>query len=710
MAPTAVKTPATTPPTHQAAKASNAPAAASSSGPSLRARLGNLPRETRDTLFMLGVIAWTLAPHTLRLSPAIAVLCGLVLAWRAGLAWRQAALPGRWVVMAVLALACGLTWLSEHSFTGRDASVTLLVVLMALKTLELRARRDALVVFFLGFFLVLTQFLYSQNLLTALTMSLSVWGWLTALSLAHMPAGRPSLASAGWIALRAAAVGTPVMIALFVLFPRIGPLWSMPGDQGRSGLSDQLALGDVSELVRDESIALRVRFPAGRPAPQQLYFRGPVLTDYDGQHWRSSPMLPYISRSVEITTPAQTQSVDYEMTLEPLRLSWLPLLEFTLQAPSGLPDGTRWPQTMDAQGQWHLRDPLGQRIRIQARAQFGLQTDLHLFADDRQEALRLPTATHLRTQAWARELLQRPELKNASASQYAQAILAHIRQAGFRYTLTPGSDANTDPVDSFWLDRRSGFCEHYAASSVIILRTLGVPARIVTGYQGTDPQPVDGYYVVRQSHAHAWAEYWQAGSGWIRLDPTAAVSPNRVDNSLALAPPPGLLLGMVSNVNPDVLPQLRHWAEALDNRWNQWVMGYGSQQQQQMLDKLGLDSSDLWSLGQALAGLVGLSAVLGMAWAWWDGRQRSPWARLQSLILRTLLRLDVSAQAQHTPAQLAQLLRQRHGPAAQTLAALLLELEALRYARAPDAQTASTLAAWRPRFVSAAQALRSQKT
>lgn len=682
----------------------------------LRATLSTLPRDARDTLFMLAVIAWTLMPHLLRLSPAIGGLCALVLLWRARLAWRQHALPGRWAVIAVLVLACGLTWLSEHTLLGKDAGVTLLVVLMTLKTLELRARRDALVVFFLGFFLVLTQFLYSQGLLTALAMGLAVWGWLTALSLAHMPAGRPTLGAASWVALKAAAVGTPVMVALFLLFPRIGPLWAMPNEQGRSGLSDQLELGDVAELVEDESVAFRVRFTARQPSPQQLYFRGPVLTDYDGKRWQTSPMRPFDTRRFSVEPAAAGEPrLDYEMTVEPMRLPWLPLLEHTTERPQSLPDGYRWPETADAQGQWRLRDPLGQRVRLQASARPQARHGTGLTQADQISLRQLPPGVHPRTRAWARDLADQPQLQGADATALAQAVLAHIRNAGYSYTLSPGQ-AGPDPVDSFWLDRRSGFCEHYAASLVIILRTLGIPSRIVTGYQGSDPTLVDGYYVVRQSHAHAWAEYWQAGHGWIRIDPTGAVAPDRIQRSRSLQPPPGLFQGMVSSVNPDLHLQLRQWFEALDNRWNQWVLGYGAQQQTHLLDRLGLDSSDLWSLAQALIALIGTAALGGMAWIWWDTRHRSPWARLRQLIERELQRLGLNPQPHHTPAQLARLLRTQHGAAAEPASALLMELEALRYARPPD-KTASArnarrnpqhhgLTAWQARFLAAMRTLR----
>ncbi|HSB98926.1 MAG TPA: DUF3488 domain-containing protein, partial [Burkholderiaceae bacterium] len=232
----------------------------------------NLPRETRDTLFLLAVIAWTVLPHLARLPWWCVALSALVLLWRAYLALASLRLPGRAPIAALLISAAALTLWSEQSLFGKEAGVTMLVVLMSLKTLELRARRDALVVFFLGFFLVLTHFLYSQSLFTALAMVVSVWGLMTALVLAHMPVGRPPLRQAGMLAARSAVFGAPVMVALFVLFPRIGPLWGTPQDAlGRTGLSGTLRLGGVAEIANDDSVAFRVRFDDGMVAlPQNL--------------------------------------------------------------------------------------------------------------------------------------------------------------------------------------------------------------------------------------------------------------------------------------------------------------------------------------------------------------------------------------------------------------------------------------------------------
>lgn len=656
-------------------------------------RLRPASREARDTLFMLAVIAWTITPQLLRLAPWVGLLCIGVLAWRSSIAWRQAPLPSRWWLIAVLALAALLTLSTERTLVGKDAGVTLLIVLMALKTLELRARRDALVVFFLGFFLVLTQFLYSQSLWTAVAMGLSVWGWLTALTLAHMPAGRPRLWEAATLAGRAALIGTPIMVTLFLLFPRIGPLWQMPGAAGKTGLSDNLQLGDVAELANDESIAFRLRFDGRSPPAEALYFRGPVLSDYDGQRWRAATPLPSPPGELAMAPTGTLPVYRYELTLEPLRVPWLPLLEGTRQPPVTNPVIPGLPAQPDAAGQWRLLRPLNERVLLQAETDFGGPPAPPLRRWEQFGLVHLPPGRHPRTRAWAASLRQRPELRQADAAALAQAVLRHIRSQPYVYTLSPGNYGE-DPVDEFWLDRRQGFCEHYAAAFTVVMRALGVPARIVTGYQGTDLLAVDGYYAVRQSHAHAWAEFWHPERGWQRADPTSAVAPERILRSEALEAPPGLMAGALEAVNPGLSLTLRRWTELMDNRWNQWILGYGKRQQFNLMGKLGMESPDLLTLLRVLVGLVIAVGLAGTLWAWLDARRQGPWQRLRQRIEHELGRRGIRARPSDTLATLAQRLHAAAGPSADEAVQALQALELARYGRSPGGTAPGAPPGW----------------
>jgi transglutaminase-like putative cysteine protease len=655
-------------------------------------------REARDTLFMVALIGWTILPHLMHLPLWVAGLSAAVLGWRAWLAWRQSPLPGRGAVLALLGLAAVLTFAAEKSLVSKDAGVTLLVVLMGLKTLELRARRDALVVFFLGFFLVLTTFLYSQTLLTALGTALSVWGWLTALTLAHIPAGRPTIRQAAGLAGRAALVGTPVMIALFLLFPRIGPLWPSADSAARTGLSDHLQLGSVADLANDDSIALRLRFEGRPPEASQLYFRGPVLIDTDGHDWRAQSLLD--GRSRRATMPPRTVTVEergkptaYEMTLEPTQLTWLPMLEVTPpQSSTQARDPSQGVQVLDGSDvrpmadldlQWRTRRPISQRVRLRAVA--GLDDRIvGATPADLGENLRLPPQFFPRTRAWSRQWLHEHPGRGgqpADPDAIVESLYRFIGTAGFTYTLTPGA-YEADPVDEFWLDRRVGFCEHFATAFVVVLRSMGIPARVVTGYQGADPQLEDGYVIVRQSNAHAWAEYWNPSRGWVRADPTAAVSPERIERGRAIQPAAGFVGSAFNAVSPNLVQRLRAWRETLDNRWNQWVLGYNRNAQFDLLKKAGVGSPDTEDLGRLLMILISGAALVGTAMAWWDAHRRTPGQRLARRLVAALRPLQphgVQVAPHESPGGVAAALRRRLGDVAGPLARELDALERLRY-------------------------------
>ncbi len=635
-----------------------------------------LPRDARDTLFLLAVIGQTVLPHLSHLPAWTGALVALVLLWRCRLALQQAPLPGRWVRVGVLALALALTAWSHATLLGKEAGVTLVVVLMALKTLELRARRDAFVVFFLGFFVVLTQFLHSQSILVALSMLVSVWGLLTALVLAHMPSGVPALGRAAALAARCALIGAPLMVLLFALFPRLGPLWGVPSDGGaKTGLSSSMQLGSMAELAIDDSVAMRVRFAGPAPAPQSLYFRGPVLTQFDGREWLALPARPAPRGAAGGLVARGGRAVAYVATLEPSALAMLPLLEHAPFAPAIEGYAAR----LAADGQWRLDRPLRERVRVAAEADTAARLGPFERSDSLDAALELPEGANPRTLAWARALAQR--VRGADA--LAAAVLAHIRRSDYVYTLAPGGyaeDGGPNAVDEFWLDRRRGFCEHFAAAFVVVLRAAGVPARVVTGYQGADAAPVDGWTIVRQSNAHAWAEYWQPGRGWTRADPTAAVAPERIERSRRLAPPPGFVEAALGGVDPALWQRLKAGWEAVDNRWNQWVLDYSRGRQLELLGALGADAPDWGDLARLLGGALALLGLGGAGWAWLDRRRIDPATRRTAALAAALGPLGIEVAPHDTPRALAGRVTARHGGAGAALAAALLGIEAARYA------------------------------
>jgi transglutaminase-like putative cysteine protease len=652
------------------------------------ARIPRITRDSRDTLFLLATIAAVTLPHGDHLPLWATALTGLILAWRAWLALSGRALPGRWVLVAVLLLMGGLTWLTHRTLMGREPGITMLVMLMALKSLELRARRDAFVVFFLGFFLVLTQFLYSQSMLMALWMLLSVWALLSAVVLAQMPVGQPSLALAARLALRTCAVGLPVMVGLFLLFPRIAPLWGIPAETlGRTGLSSQMAFGAMSEIASDDSIALRLRFdnPGNLPPPPEArYFRGPVLGAFDGRLWTANE-LAYPGAADPLTlsgTPLR-----YEITVEPARIKVLPLLEMAPGAAgSGLEAGgitvKRGPELDFAAAR-----PIAQRLRLNTSAYLDyragpLENTLAL-----QSNLSLPPSFNPRTMEWAAKFRRQRRFADLTednqAEVLASAVLDYIRTNDYSYTLAPGRYGETSKhvIDEFWLDRRLGFCEHFAAAFVVVMRALDVPARVVTGYQGMDAEPVDGYWIVRNSNAHAWAEYWTPARGWVRADPTAAVAPGRVLQGQSLRAPTGAFAGALNQLSPALWPKLRASWEAVNNRWQQLVLNYSREDQFNLLKNLGVEQPDWLALGRVGAAVIAVLALAGGVWTWWSGRPHDAWSRQRAQVLRQLRRWGVADAAAHqAPRRWAALLSARHGAAAAPAADLLVALENSRYA------------------------------
>ncbi|MES2088443.1 MAG: DUF3488 and transglutaminase-like domain-containing protein, partial [Pseudomonadota bacterium] len=551
----------------------------------------SVSREGRDTLWLLLMVALSMLPHVTRLPLWCSVGAAVALLWRAQVAWRDARLPPRWVLLVALAASVALTLSTHHALFSRESGVTLVVVLSGLKTLEFRARRDAFVITSLAFFLILTQFMYSQHLALAALMLVTVWGLLTSLVLAQRPLGRPALMQAGAESGRVLLMGAPLMVVLFLLFPRIGPLWSLPTDaQGRTGLSNSLTLGNVSELALDEGVAMHIRFDGVAPEPSNLYFRGPVLGDFDGVTWRARETAGQDAAQDVIDT--QGPSIHYQVTLESSGTKVVPLLEATLEARTP-PQQTAL--NLSRQGlDWISPVELHERVQLDAVAWTQFRHGPTQATPSLRQWTTLPRGFNPRTLAWAARWRQTPALANASPRELSQAVLRHIRQENFRYTLMPGNDgaAPGEPpplhqIDRFWLDRRAGFCEHFATSFVVVMRAMGVPSRVVTGYQGAERNPVDGLYIVRNNHAHAWAEFWQPGEGWVRADPTAAVAPERIDRSRPLARPKSPLSNALAGFDSPMWSKGKALLEATNHRWNVWVLQYSRSRQTELLRSLG---------------------------------------------------------------------------------------------------------------------------
>lgn len=624
-------------------------------------------------------LAWTLAglaaavaPHVSHLKPwvtglAVAVAAWRVLAERGG--WR---LPGRLLrgVIAVAATA-GIV-VSYRGWAGLDAGTALLVLMAGLKLLETRTPRDHVVLVFIGWFLCLATFLYRQDMLAATWVLPAAWllaaALLTVSRSGEVPRRLRPFRLTGALLLKA----VPLALVLFVFFPRVaGHFWGAPSsERAVTGLSEEMSPGDLSELSINDAVAFRVRFDGPPPAPLERYWRGPVLTEFDGFTWSRARAQAYFKPAVEYLGNPQS----YTITLEPTGQRMLFALDLVRD----------WPESM-AQQSWDYQlwspQPVDAVLQYRATSYTRYRAGVELSAALRNRSLQLPEGRNPR----ALELGARMRAAAGSDEAFIGAVLGMFRDQEFYYTLTPPR-LERDSVDDFLFNTRRGFCGHFSSAFTMLMRAGGVPARVVAGYQGGDWNRVGGYLIVRQSHAHAWSEVWLPGRGWTRVDPTAAVAPERVENGLDAAlpegePVPGRLLR-----RSDFLWDARLLWDNVNARWNDWIVRFSAEQQERMLESIGFERPDWRHLGTLLG--LGLAAGLALVSGWlaWQFRPRTPdpAARSYQRFTARLARRGLARAPHETPRDfLARVVKARRelGPRASEITELYLRL---RYWPAPD--------------------------
>jgi protein-glutamine gamma-glutamyltransferase len=531
--------------------------------------------------WLLLALTMVTAPHVERVPWWITLLVVTLFAWRVYIMLNAMQLPRKWLLLLIAAGALGGIYISYGRVLGRDSGVTLLVIMLALKLLEMATLRDAMILIFICYFLVITNFLYSQSIPIALYMLCAVW-IITATMIGfqyrtHQPGYRYQLRSAGMMLLQA----TPLMLALFVLFPRIqGPIWGMPQDaySGMTGLSDEMSPGSVSRLLLSDAIAFRVGFESKIPAINQLYWRGPVLWDFDGYTW-TAPRAPYLTRREY--QPLGT-AVEYTVTVEPHSRRWL----FALDLPARVPPRSQ----MTSDFQLLFQTAVNNRMRYDMASHLSYRDNTEPGSRELERALALPPNSNLRSVGLAGRMRKAAPDERA----YITAVLDMFRSQNFYYTTTPPL-LRDNPVDEFLFSTRAGFCEHFASSFALLMRAAGIPARIVTGYQGGEINTVGNYLTVRQADAHAWVEVWLRDDGWVRVDPTAAVSPARVEAGVAAAVPQTEALSLLRGEYA-WLRQARMTWDSLANSWNQIVLGYTQDRQRQLMRRVGIDNATWKSL------------------------------------------------------------------------------------------------------------------
>lgn len=591
-----------------------------------RADFTNRPPERAQVLATVLLAALAYLPlarfQDWRTNAFVALLFALRLA---ALRWPRAN-PGRLALVVLTFAGVANALAVHHNLTGQQGGTALFVTMLALKLLELRDRRDLRVVGVVLGFLVVVQFLFDQSMALAAYLGLVTIGLLLLLVDLNGGLGPARLRVALGTALRLCAQALPLTLVLFLLFPRLSqPLWSLGLDSGVGvmGMSDRLEPGAISELVVNGELAFRARFDQTPPDGDRLYWRGLVLWQPDERGW--SPGLdPAWPISTELTGAGGT--TDYEVLLEPTRQRWLFALDLPLETP----------ETSLRSGDFQLlsKEPITGAKRYRVRSALDYRTG-EPPEWVRQRALELPANVTERM----RRLVAGWQGEAEDPWSVVQAGLRFFNREAFHYTLLPPR-LGTNPTDEFLFETRRGFCEHFASSFAVLMRLAGIPSRVVLGYLGGEPNRIGGYHMVWQSDAHAWVEVLIPSRGWVRIDPTAAVDPARIDNRSA-----SRLLGASAPLRFEVDPsgvlmralrQARMIADSLDAAWQDWVLDFSVDHQRSLLSRLGL--RHYRETGLAVLMVVAASLVLGLT-VWGFMGQRTRLSPLEAVYDRFCQRL-----------------------------------------------------------------------
>ncbi len=571
-----------------------------------------LPR--RSLLWVMGALVVCTAPHLPHLAPWVPAVLGFALFWRYRVyqgRWPFPPVAARALLVLVSFLGVGLQF---RTINGLDPAIALLVIAAGLKTLEMRDTRDYLIACFTGYFLASSQVLFEQEIQHAAMALAGLVAVTAALVARHQRESARGFPSPLLLASKMLAQALPLMLMLFVVFPRIAPLWSMPQSKAaaKTGPSDTLSPGDIARLGGSNALAFRVAFDGAPPIQHDLYWRGLVLSQFDGREW-SVPAFARMEadlalrglRKVAVREPVSVpgrESVEYRVILEPSNRQWA----YALGTPRAWDEGLR----------------IGSDFRlisttmISQRKSYWVQSDLDATLEPELPALRRPLELRLPEgfNPRAREMARQWRAGARSDREFISRVLAWFRQENFVYTLTPPL-LGRDSVDDFLFGERRGFCEHYASAFTFLLRAAGIPARVVVGYQGGERNPYENYLLVHEFDAHAWSEAWLPGEGWVRFDPTAAVAPGRIESSLGEVLSDEFLAGSPLAFERyrgiPIIALVRMRWDLLTYQWAKLVLEYDTERQAALLNRMlgGLSPARL-VVAMLVAGGVALMLVV----------------------------------------------------------------------------------------------------
>lgn len=479
----------------------------------------------------------------------------------------------KWL-LAVITISSSIgIFMSFGTLLGKTAGSVLLSLLLAIKLHESYSRRDYMMLISLSFFIIVTNFLFSQSIPTVLYMLAIII--VLVMSMISINQGNAPIDTRLKFKLATKMImhAIPLMLISFVLFPRIsGPLWSLPDDQisATTGLSDTMSPGNISSLIKSNAPAFRVTFDDRIPNQKQLYWRALVLWYFDGQTWEKGKDNLTPSPKLETSPPV----VSYTITMEPHQKDWL----FALDMPAVIPDSTLYTNDFVLRSKEKITSLY--QYKLKSSLNYIIQSDISFW--EISAGLKIPPNSNTKTVALGKRLAK----QYTEPADVVNHMLHFFNQQNFHYTLKPPATPGFDPVDQFIFATQRGFCEHYASSFTLIMRAAGIPARVVLGYQGGTTNPLNNVLTIRQSDAHAWSEVWFKNRGWVRIDPTAAIAPQRIEHNLDAALDPDESRPFHMHINGTILKNIMFYWDALDNQWNQWIVGYDAELQKQLLESV----------------------------------------------------------------------------------------------------------------------------
>jgi len=536
-----------------------------------------LPRTS--LVWIIASLVSVILPHILRLPVWLTLFCLGCITTSVLIFQGRISYPGSKIKTVVVFLVItSIVFQYGRDIFSTDAIVGVLLVGVTLKLLEMKLKRDVLMVIYLCYFTVLAEFIYSQAIPVAVYMILCIVIITSALMSITQTEEYQRPVRTLKLASLVLFQSVPLMAMLFLLFPRIGPLWAVPlqNASGVTGLSDEMAPGDIGDLTRSGDVAFRVEFASEIPNYNELYWRGVTLDTFDGRGWSRgiNSFAQFLGTSRFRDRPwfeaieYQGRDVKYNVNMEPTQQNWI----YTLMVPQ-IRD-QRF--IMRQEYQVETRRPIGQRLTYDATSYLEYVVDPSLSREISQRTRTLPETGNDQSREFARQLYS----ESGSDREFVNAVLEHIRNENFSYTLSPAL-LGENSIDEFLFNTREGFCEHYASAFTFLMRSAGIPARVVLGYQGGEFNKYNGTLIVRQYDAHAWTEVWLEGDGWVRVDPTAAIAPDRIEfgSQFTLQEDATFLEDEVFSMlkfrsSSAFINDLILRIEMIDYAWNRFVLNY----------------------------------------------------------------------------------------------------------------------------------------